>query len=395
MSKTLRKLVLLALVLDLTVPVAGSLDGPIELRLPAPSGPLPVGTTTLHLVERSRADPWVPSARPRELMITLFYPARPGDTRPLAPWMSRLAANHYLARISGRTRPPLDLPRVPSTHSGENAPAASRPGGWPVVLFSPGYGEDRALGTDLTEDLASHGYVVAAIDHTYDATEIAFPKDRLVLRHQPEPTTEVLTAGIRTRVADARFVLDELASLNHGDNPDAEGRTLPQGTRLWLNLARVGMFGHSLGGATTAAAMAEDPRIKAGVDLDGTLHGSVSDYALNRPFLFMSRQGHSHLTDPTWSAFWTHLTAWHIEVQLTGSAHYTFTDNETLLPQMTGVLGLTAAQLQTLDGTIEPQRAVDTERAYLAAFFDLTLTCRDDGLLSGRSPRFPDAALIA
>ena len=255
LSKTLRKLVLLTLVLDLVVQAAGSLSGPIELRLPAPSGSLPVGATTLHLVERSRDDPWVPSAGPRALMITLFYPARPGGTRPLAPWMSRLAANHYLARISGRTTPPPDLPRVPSTHSGENAPAASRPGGWPVVLSSPGYGEDRALGTDLTEDLTSHGYVVAAIDHTYDATEIAFPKNRLVLRHQPEPTTEALAAGIRIRVADARFVLDELTSLNHGDNPDAERRSLPQGTSRGLNLATVGMFGHSLGGATTAAAM--------------------------------------------------------------------------------------------------------------------------------------------
>lgn len=124
-----------------------------------------------------------------------------------------------------------------------------------MVLSSPGYGEDRALGTDLTEDLTSHGYVVAAIDHTYDATEIAFPKNRLVLRHQPEPTTEALAAGIRIRVADARFVLDELTSLNHGDNPDAERRSLPQGTSRGLNLATVGMFGHSLGGATTAAAM--------------------------------------------------------------------------------------------------------------------------------------------
>jgi len=115
-----------------------------------------------------------------------------------------------------------------------------------LVLFSPGYGEDRALGTDLTEDLASQGYVVAAIDHTYDATEIAFPKDRLVLRQQPEPTATALAASVQVRAADSRFVLDELASLNNGANPDAEHRALPPGTNRSLNLAMVGMFGHSL-----------------------------------------------------------------------------------------------------------------------------------------------------
>lgn len=90
------------------------------------------------------------------------------------------------------------------------------------MLFSPGYAQDRALGTTLVEDLASRGYVVASIDHTYDATEVEFPGNRLVLRQQPEPTEEMLVRSTEVRSADAQLVLDKLTSLDLGENPDAE-----------------------------------------------------------------------------------------------------------------------------------------------------------------------------
>jgi pimeloyl-ACP methyl ester carboxylesterase len=236
--------------------------------------------------------------------------------------------------------------------------------------------------------------VVAAIDHTYDATEVVFPGHRLVLRHQAVPTPTMLATSTQVRAADARFVLDALTVLNRAANPDAEHRALPRGTTGALDLARVGMLGHSLGGATTAEAMAEDPRIVAGIDLDGVLYGAVLDSGLDRPFLLMSRQGHTHHTDPTWSRFWAHLTAWHGEVQLAGSAHYSFTDNETLLPQMAGVLGLNAQRLRELVGTIDPDTALDSERACIAAFFDRTLDGYDNGLLDRPALRLPATALI-
>jgi predicted dienelactone hydrolase len=391
-------LVPLTLALALISPVISPSSAPhgtvLGLRLIAPSGPLPVGTTALHLVDHGRVDPWLPSAGARELMVTLWYPTRRAGGRPPAPWMDRLAAEHYLARISGRDASPAQLSAVPDTHSERDAPVAHRVGGWPVVLFSPGYGEDRALGTELTEDLASRGFVVAAVDHTYDATEVAFPQHRLVLRHQPVPTPEALAASTRIRAADARFVLDELIALNRGANPDAEHRILPPGTVGALDLARVGMFGHSLGGATTAETMVDDPRILAGIDLDGVLHGAVLDSGLDRPFLLMSRQGHTHYTDPTWSRSWAHFTGWHAEIQLARSAHYSFTDNETLLPQMAGVLGLTAQRLRELVGTIPPGTAISGERACIAAFFERMLAGHDNGLLDGPSLQLPAVALI-
>ncbi len=89
------------------------------------------------------------------------------------------------------------------------------------------------------------------------------------------------------------------------------------------------MFGHSLGGATAAEAMGEDPRIAAGVDLDGTLLGAVVDTGLDRPFLlFGSAQQDSSQgrTDPSWHQFWTHLRGWRQKIVLVNGGHLSFTD---------------------------------------------------------------------
>ena len=137
-----------------------------------------------------------------------------------------------------------------------------RTGGWPVVLFSPGFGVERELYTGLVEDLASHGYVVVAIDHPHDAGIVEFPDGHVVI-----PASQMdITRALTVRVADTRFVLTELARLARSGV--FAGR---------LDLGRIGMFGHSLGGAAAASTMLVDRRLRAGADLDGLLFGQVRD----------------------------------------------------------------------------------------------------------------------
>lgn len=59
----------------------------LSLTLRPPSGPYQIGTVSLHLVDHSRPDPWLHADRPRELMISAWYPARDDDRYPRAPWM--------------------------------------------------------------------------------------------------------------------------------------------------------------------------------------------------------------------------------------------------------------------------------------------------------------------
>src|SRR5919199_2708292 len=328
--------------------------------LPPPTGDDHIGVVPLHLVDRSRPDPWVAAQSVRELMVSVWYPARRLHDHPLAPWLPPAA----WARFEQDNGVPPGVLQVPLTHGRVDAPVDRRPGGRPVVLYSPGLGGNRDSSTVLVEQLVSRGYVVATIDHTHDASEVEFPDGRVEVPAMPPLTPDVAARAVAVRVVDTRFVLDQLATVNAGGNPDAEHRPLPAGLRGALKLSRVGMFGHSLGGSTAAEAMFEDRRIDAGVDLDGTLFGPVVNAGLDRPFMLVGAQEHGRDNDPTWAQFWANLRGWRLNLRLTGSAHNSFTDVQVLLPQTVGVLNLPPDAVRQLIGTIDPRRSVVIQRAY-------------------------------
>jgi dienelactone hydrolase len=196
------------------------------------------------------------------------------------------------------------------------------------------------------------------------------------------------------RAADTRFVLDQLTALDSGLSPDVDNARLPRGIAGALDLSRVGMFGWSDGGATAAAAMRDDPRIIAGVSMDGSFYGSVPTDGLDRPFLLLSSENHNRDNDPSWATFWAHLRSWKVDLKLLGTQHGSFSDEQVLLPQAAGVLGIPAGQVAHVVGTINPDRAVTIERLYLSAFFDQQLRQRHSRLLAGPSARFPEVKFV-
>jgi len=397
----------------------------LRLTLRPPSGPHQIGTVSLHLVDHSRRDPWLAGNRPRELMVSIWYPAQDDHRFPRAPWMPPKAGALILAQLipspltGPSTAPPaprisLDGVRLPVTSARQGAPADLSGRRHPVVLYSPGYGDGRALGTGLVSDLASRGYVVVTTDYTYEAAEVQFPGGRVETGRQTN-----LSGAVKVRIADTRFVLDELAVLNSGVNPDAGHRPLPGGLAGTLDLARTGMFGHSLGGATAAEAMAADRRILAGIDLDGTiivsglpapgdqasltqvkqLAAAVARDIGDRPFMIMTHAGHGPRDDVTLEGFWAKLTGWRLLLTLTHAGHYSYTDDEQFLSQLVraGIIppGLASQVVTPVIGTIDPAVAVAAERAYVGAFFDLHLRCRAGSLLNRPSAHFPDIRFMA
>ncbi|MFJ9458582.1 alpha/beta hydrolase family protein [Kitasatospora sp. NPDC101447] len=413
----------LAAVLLAATAVLGTVGGPVAVAagaeggdagqrarawLPEPTGPYPIGTTAVHLTDAGREDPWKPGQR-RELMISLWYPtSRPADPADRAPYMEPAAGEHFggadgVGLINYGTTPGSTDWSGIRTHARNDAPAL--PGRRPVVLYSPGLGDPRTWGTALVEDLASRGYVVVTVDHTYEASEVAFPGDELATSVLPgmlgQPDLDigaVLRKSMAARVADTRFVLDELTCL--GGRKD-----LPSGLAGALDLDRIGMVGHSAGGFTALQTMHDDPRIAAGINLDGQLHfpgpdgrtgvflPSVAEDGLDRPFLLMgtgSDDSGPYRRQPGWNALWQHSTGWHADVTLTGSRHGSYTDAQTLLPQLARQGALGAEQLRNDVGDVRPGRAELATRSYVASFFDRWLRGHDDHLLDGPSPRFPE-----
>ncbi|MDT0567210.1 acetylhydrolase [Streptomyces sp. DSM 3412] len=356
-----------------------------RLLLPVPTGPHPVGTVQLHLVDRSRPDDIAGPGHFRELMATVWYPARNVERYPVAPWMPTGALQPFLTDAGLSALVPL----TPLTAGHVGAPVL-RPGKrLPVVVFSHGAHSHQGDHTVMVQELASHGYAAVTVAHQYD-TYTEFPDGRVAvpLRDRRAPTLPGDFA------ADLRFVLDCVEQLAAGCNPDVAQRELPAGLLGSLDPRRIGAFGWSKGGTATACATLADERIRAGLSLDGPMRMNpplAGD--LDRPFMMMSAE-FTRATDPEVAAFWSHLRGWRLNIQAQGAAHVSYGDNEALFPQVAKLFGWSAQQLQDVIGTLDPDQAVKIQQAYPLAFFDEHLRHRREHLLDGPSQAFPAVTFL-
>jgi len=211
----------------------------------------------------------------------------------------------------------------------------------------------------MAQELASHGYIVAAMDHI-DSFLSVFPDGRLVegIDSSLPYTEEVATRTLPDRVTDIIVVLDELTRLNQ-DGSMFAGR---------MDLARVGGFAHSAGVATIAEAARVDERIKALVLYEGYLQGAVElrNVGLQKPCLVMHKANTSDSTlfnKALADAYWC---------QVRDTIHPTFVD---LRP-----LALANAT---------SRRAAEAIRACSLSFFNKYLKGEDDHLLDNPTNRFP------
>lgn len=345
--------------------------------MPEPTGPLPTGTTLTRLVDRERVDPLAPAGGPRELMAQFWYPAIPvGRPAPYAQPQEAAAMERFYAL------PPGAFVGA-TTHSLLDAPAL--PGHRPVVVFSHGLCAYRTDGTAVAEQLASLGYVVVALGATHESDAVEFPDGRLVSTADPvyctaaqDPNNPLLATLQENRVADVSFVLDQLR------------KRLPHGLNRAVDPTRVGVFGHSFGGSTAAQAVASDPRVDAGIDLDGLIAGTVRQTGVTKPFLVMGSDYHDTVLDPSWADFLPKMSGWHRWLRVRTAGHYRFVD----LGGSPGRWGLETTMppetWQLVFGDIDDQRSQRILVDYPTAFFQKFLRGIPSPLLDRPSPRYPE-----
>ena len=245
---------------------------------PVPTGRYAVGTTTIDLLDNSRTELCDPmSTSHRELVIRVWYPA--------------IATNAVKS-------PYLDDPRlIPSgvfshlgaivTNAVRDAPMAATAVPFPMIIYSPSWGGFKTDNTFGTEELASHGFVAIGLEHPCSVPIALYPNGRVVYSNlsadytsSDAAMTKFLSVGaqqLALRTQDVRFVLDRLPQI-------ATNRLFTSN----LDLNNIGIFGHSFGGAVAAQACAIDPRLKAGLNMDGLLFGSAAKLGAKQPFLFMN-----------------------------------------------------------------------------------------------------------
>ena len=349
-----------------------------------------VGIKNIAMIDENRLDPFTNNTQQRELIISLFYPIDgapsqllvdqqvnyySGKADPVTPYMPPATAATYDALLAEYGVAKGTFSRL-FTRCQTNAPVPKDLSGYPLVIFSPGAGASRFTYTTIAQEIARKGYIVACLDHSYDALVVEFPDGRLI-HGVGKDAPYTLELMVQVRAQDVSFVLDELLSSSllspyniDGDNTIA--------------------FGHSLGGATTAEVMLNDTRIKGGVNLDGTLFGSMEkpNTMLSKPFIQFGRARNGPKEDQ--DREWKRLSGWKLELQLEEAAHETFSDVP-LLAEVIGLRKKLGRKGDELLGKVDGLRALEIMVAYVTAFAEYVLTGKSSSLLSDDGGgRFPE-----
>jgi len=352
--------------------------------LPSPTGEHAVGRTQFDWIDESRADPDNPT-RHREIVVWVWYPATVEPGAATAEWMpgkwGDVFASEY-SKAHPATAAPSHLGSIRS-HAYTDAATARSLRQYPVILFAPGLGTTPLDYSTIVEDIASHGYVVIGVVSPDFARASVFADGRVVPGHDPvqlaarggaRPSTALAIRAFEDAVRgvskDLSFALNQLASV---------GKSPLKGS---LDVTRVGVFGHSLGGAAALQCAHDDPRVRAVFDIDGSPIWSDQNGPLRKPVLVLSAASTNLNYDAVLDG-----AAPALHLRLAGTVH-SFSSDIRVMPFSPQA----ASNARSAGESTPPARALRVTAAYLIAFFNQHLNDHREPLLNGPSAEYPEIA---
>jgi dienelactone hydrolase len=343
------------------------------VTLPALSGQYLVGRAVYDWSDPSRLDPFAPGGTtPRELSTWVRYPADPASNATPssylpADWAHGLAVSPIQSLV--QTPPSLIRP-----HSFDDAPLAGGSQSYSVLLFEPGLGLAAYDYTTTLEDIASHGYVVFAINPTY-STDVVLSGGRVIHSVPSAGDNADLNQLTQLWAADMLFAAKQVSLLNTASSDRFAGR---------LDLSRIGFFGHSLGGAAATEACKEDSSCAGAVDFDGSLFGKVLSQGIGKPFLFIGNQNtlDAAIRSQLHAALQNELPGQGHVITINGTGHENFTDRGIYFFLFLHQLGVV--------GSIDGARALTITDTYVLAFFEASFGGNSSPLLAGPSSDYPE-----
>jgi pimeloyl-ACP methyl ester carboxylesterase len=342
--------------------------------IPVASGQYKVGTRIYELSDSARDEIYSGKDEPRRFQIQVWYPSEPAASDKRALWMAN--AEIFAPAIARYIRMPsffldhLKLVRMPAYKESDVAPAEK---GYPVILFSHGWNGFNAQNTGQAIQLASHGYVVVGIQHTYGAVITVF-RDGTIARNNPSalpggaPDDEYEAAArklVQQWAGDLGYVLDFL---------EEQETTAESLFYKSLDLSRVGVYGHSTGGGAAIQFCGTDPRCKALLGMDPFMRPvslQVLESGVPQPAFFMFSQrwadDANSRNNVLFHSFVLNVPETVGVISIDGTAHYDFSDLPLLSP---------LAPRLGLKGPINGKRVTAIINDYLLSFFDGTLQGR-------------------
>ena len=379
--------------------LSNTIQGQTE-ALPRPTGKHLVGITYLSFIDDNRKELFDNNQESnREITVKVWYPSD-NESNP---------EPYFLDAESEFAMKYLQFPEIFKnlrTNSSRDVPMSSKENKYPILIFSHGFGEHYSQNTILMEELASHGYILFSISHHYECKFSSFPDGRLIyldmnsqrfqkiMQEQQNPKAmellqkmynasndeermqvlletsnalpTILTESPKYWAEDISFFMDQLESMNN------ENKILKDK----LNLDRIGVFGMSLGGIATSEICLNDNRIKAGINIDGGLYGTLLNVKHQTHFMFLNSKrflGYGKL-------FIGEATVDCYSLSVKDSDHYNFSDYSVYpVPSISFLLG-----------TIDGEKTIEIMNVIVLAFFDKYLKENKDINLIEQAKKYPE-----
>ena len=264
-------------------------------EVPKPTGDRNIGTESIELIDIDRLEWFTEDPQDlRKIMIQIWYPTDDLDgekERYIDYGELRIEALASQFDYSPFLFKKLIDVETNSIKKAEPSMQSS----FPLIIFSHGLGGNRTQNTIMIEELTSHGYVVIAIEHAYDANISIFNNGdvadyRSGINYQrrntqkitPEEFWAIRLPQLETRAEDVSYIIDQLELGN-----------LPENIVNIIDLDNIGVFGHSFGGATSIYSSYNDNRIDACINLDGwmvVVPDEIVDNGINRNFMYLGQE---------------------------------------------------------------------------------------------------------
>lgn len=370
--------------LPLLAALSGICSPAVAKEIPPYSGKYNVGATK-QVIAINEPDVFAPGNVSTSFLVTLFYPTLQEPVVPgTTPYLTKVTANQfetYLQFPNGTlgnytTRVQWDAPFAETLLQDEGSDS-------PTLLFGPGLGGPPCeCYTLLLSELASKGFTIAALDHTYEQPYVLYPNGSEYYGPPLEyawSTEEALTA-IEHRINDTFAFIDAWPKL-------AKKLGFASTTDSF------GTFGHSIGGAAALAfaQLVDQSLVPAGINLDGSFWGRLNSSAADvaRPSLLLGFEGHasSHF-DSSWDTYTEAQSSWWRVIEINGTLHSDWSDI-TFWKELN-------PPVHTNTGNISGERMVEVETSLVAGFFNWTLWGNDESDLFDEPDLFyPETVLVA
>jgi predicted dienelactone hydrolase len=341
-------------------------------QLPQPSGEYAIGTVTFELTDTTRNETFTVNPDDnRRILIKAWYPSDDVAGYPMAPYVDSI--EQFTTGIQQSWGFPTIMTShfaLIKTHSYMNAPLSQSETSYPVLIFSHGYGGLIMQDTVLMEELASNGYIVYSISHSYEAAVTSFPDGSVIYEASDEMYADIPNS-LQIWANDTVFLINQLEIIN---NPN-----IPSILHNGMDLTLIGLFGHSFGGTTAEEVALTDSRIDVGISFDSPHGQRANTLNMTKPYMLMfsSSYGNPEMNDPVY----LNSTSTCYGLFVNGTRHHNFADENIWSPMLRnfGLLG-------SIDGHYMLQLLND----YVLAFFDQHLKGVDSSLLDGPSSTYPE-----